>query len=231
MISIIIPTYNEAGTIGSTLENISNLNSKIEHEIIVADGSSIDKTREIAEKYSTVLISEKGKVIQLNSAAKKSNGEVLFFIHADMTIPTGALEEIEKKIDAGFDGGGFSNIFSKHNDKIKLLGRILNLRIINNDNKKNLVFFGDNGIFCKKSVFQKLGGFKNIPIMEDYDFSLRMKKIFLSTRILNPKLIVSSRRHVKSGFIKTRLQWIIIRRLYTLGVSPKILTKLYKDVR
>jgi len=231
MISIIIPTYNEAGTIEDTLENISNLNTKIEFEIIVADGSSVDSTKEIAEKYSTVLHSEKGKVIQLNNAFKKSSGDVLFFIPADTTIPEGALEEIDKRIEEGFDGGGFSNIFSKNNEKIKLLGRILNLRIFNNDHKNNLIFFGDNGIFCKKSVFHKLGGFKNIPIMEDYDFSMRMKKSYLSTRILHPKLIVSSRRHLKSGFIKTRLQWIIIRRLYILGVSPKTLIKLYKDVR
>ena len=67
--------------------------------------------------------------------------------------------------------------------------------------------------------------------MEDYDFSKRMRNQFRTVRILDPKLIMSPRRFVKNGFVRTRLQWIIIKRLYQLGVSPYFLVKLYKDVR
>ena len=232
MISIIIPTLNEETIIKSTLENLTLHTRDTSHEIIVSDGGSRDNTVTIAENFASIVRSEKGKSIQLNEGAKKATGDILFFVQADATVPKGALEAIELKIQTqGYDGGGFSNIFAEHNKKIKKLGRILNFRIFTNDHKGNLIFFGDNGIFCRREVFEGLGGFKLIPIMEDYDFSKRMRDRFRSVRILDPKLIVSPRRFVKNGFVKTRLQWIIIKRLYQLGVSPYTLVKLYKDVR
>jgi len=89
----------------------------------------------------------------------------------------------------------------------------------------------NNGIFAKRTVFETLGGFKAIPIMEDYDFSMRMHEQFRVVRVCEPKLVVSTRRHLKAGFIKTRMQWILIKRLYKLGVSPYALARWYRDVR
>ena len=232
MISIIIPTLNEELIIESTLENLRMCIRNTPHEIIVSDGGSCDKTVTIAEKFALVVKSEKGKAIQLNEGAKRAAGDILFFVQADTTIPKGALETIEVKIYIQrYDGGGFSNVFSEHNKKIKILGRILNFKIFTNDHQKNLIFFGDNGIFCKRELFNKLGGFNLIPIMEDYNFSKRMRDQFKAVRIMDPKLIMSSRRFVKDGFVKTRLLWIVIKRLYQLGISPYFLVKLYKDVR
>jgi rSAM/selenodomain-associated transferase 2 len=232
MISIIIPTLNEEIIIESTLKNIRMHILNTPHEIIVSDGGSRDKTVATAEKFALVVKSEKGKAIQLNEGAKRAAGDILFFVQADTTIPQGALETIESKIyKQGYDGGGFSNVFSEHNKKIKTLGRVLNFKIFTNDHQRNLIFFGDNGIFCKREVFDRLGSFKLIPIMEDYDFSKRMRDRFKAVRILDPKLIISPRRFVKNGFVRTRLQWIIIRRLYQIGISPYFLVKLYKDVR
>ena len=93
------------------------------------------------------------------------------------------------------------------------------------------IFYGDNGIFVKKKVFEQLKGFKEIPIMEDYDFSKRMRSGFKVKKITNTVITVSSRRHVKEGFIKTRFQWIMIRMLFSLGVSPFTLARWYKDSR
>jgi glycosyltransferase involved in cell wall biosynthesis len=167
MISIIIPTLNEEKIIRSTLENLSLFTRGRSYEIIVSDGGSQDYTVKIAKQYAKIVISKKGKAIQLNTGAKKAKGKILFFLPADITVPDGALEAIERKIfKQGYDGGGFSNVFSNYNNKIKTLGRIMNLRIFDNDNKRNLIFYGDNGIFCKKEVFNRLRGFKRIPIME-----------------------------------------------------------------
>lgn len=232
MISIVIPTYNEETVIETTLQNLKELECIAESEIIVADGGSSDKTVSIAKKYASVISSSKGKAIQLNTGARTAIGDILFFVHADMTLPKDALKVIEHKInDEGYSGGGFANVFSSYNEKIKLLGRLLNLRIINREQSDSKIFYGDNGIFVKKSIFEKLGGFKEIPIMEDYDFSVRLKKEFRAVKIDDPKIIVDSRRHINSGFIKTRVQWITIRKLYKLGVSPFLLAKWYKDVR
>lgn len=232
MISIIIPTYNEQTCIENTLRNIQRLQHEAAFEIIVSDGGSHDATVSIARKYARVVRSEKGKATQLNAAARIARGDILFFVHADMLLPSHTLRLIVQKVNfEDYDGGGFSNKFSSHTRKIKVLGRILNMRVFDNDHSRNTAFFGDNGIFVKKNVFEALGGFKPIPIMEDYDFSRRMKERFKVIRIQEPRLVLSPRRHLKSGFVKTRLQWIIIKRLYLIGVSPDRLVKWYRDVR
>lgn len=232
MISIIIPAYNEESCIEKTLQNIAELECFDNCEIIVVDGGSEDKTQSISKKYARVINSSKGKAIQQNKGAKAAGGDILFFVHADMTLPKNVLNIVYETIDVnGFDGGGFANEFTEHNKKIKKLGRILNLRFQNIEQSDENIFYGDNGIFVKKRVYEELGGFKEIPIMEDYDFSMRMKKNYRTKKINEPKILVDSRRHIKVGFIKTRMQWIIIRKLYRLGVSPFLLSKLYKDVR
>lgn len=231
MISIIIPTYNESAAIEKTLRHLSELTCEEDKEIIIADGGSIDSTIEIGCRYATIVKSEKGKAKQLNAGAKQSTGDLLFFVHADMFVPEAAMAAILLQIKEGYDGGGFANRFDQHNDKIKLIGRILNLRIVNREQSDSCIFYGDNGIFVKKKVFEELGGFTEIPIMEDYDFSIRMKNRFKVKQIKFPKLILSARRHVEAGFFKTRIQWILIRKLYKLGISPFKLAKWYADIR
>ena len=232
MISIIILTYNEATCIQNTLENLKQLKCRVPVEMLLADGGSTDSTIEIAKKYARIVKSEKGKAKQMNAAAKVASGEVLFFVHADMIFHENTLEAICKQIEEGFDGGGFANVFDDFNPKIKSLGTIFNFRFLNNKEQSDRnIFYGDNGIFVKKETFEKLGGFKELPIMEDFDFSVRMRSRFKVRKIQEPKLIVSARRHIKAGFFKTRLQWIIIKKLYLLGVSPHLLAKWYKDVR
>lgn len=232
MISIILPAYNEEIYIEKALRNIYELDCFDECEIIVVDGGSTDKTKNISKKYSRTIVTEKGKGIQQNAGAKEAKGDILFFVHADMTLPKNILKVIDHLINtSGYDGGGFLNEFSSFNKKIKRLGRILNFRIINKEQSERKIFYGDNGIFVKKKVFNKLGGFKEIPIMEDYDFSKRMKNKYDVIAVNNPKIIVDPRRHLKAGFVKTRLLWIIIRRLYKAGVPPFLLSKLYKDIR
>lgn len=232
MISIIIPTYNESRAIEKTLAQLNKISCTEEKEIIVADGGSTDNTVEIASLYAKVLHCKKGKSHQLNDGAKQAKGEILFFVQADMFVPEGALQSICNQLQEGFDGGGFANEFDAYNKKIKLLGTILNFRFLNNKEQSDRgIFYGDNGIFVRKVVFEKLGGFKEIPIMEDYDFSVRMKKQFKVKQIKFPKLILSARRHVEAGFIKTRILWILIRKFYKWGVSPFRLAKWYTDIR
>jgi len=232
MISIIIPTYNEESVIEKTLQNLKKIDGIAETEIIVVDGRSSDRTVSIAKNYANVISSAKGKAIQLNAGARAASGDILFFVHADMTLPPNVLKVIEKKIVREVcDGGGFASEFSSHNKKIKTLGRLMNFRIINKEQSDKKIFYGDNGIFVKKTVFEKLGGFREIPIMEDYDFSIRLKKEYRVVKIDEPKIIVNPRRHINAGFIKTRFQWIVIRKLYKLGVSPFLLARWYKDVR
>lgn len=232
MISIIIPTYNEGSIIEKTLRQLRNISCKSEKEIIISDGGSADNTIEIASQYATVVRCEKGKAKQMNAGAKYAKGKFFFFVHADMFVPNGALTAICNQVEDGFDGGGFANEFDFHNKKIKLLGRVMNFRFFRNSEQSDrCIFYGDNGIFVKREAFEKLGGFKEISIMEDYDFSVRMKNKFRVKQVKFPKLVVSARRHLEAGFFKTRMQWILIKKLYLLGIPPHTLAKWYADIR
>jgi GT2 family glycosyltransferase len=168
----------------------------------------------------------------MNDAAKAARGDILFFVHADMKLAENTLTVIQKHIGLGYDGGGFANLFDEYNDKIKNIGTWMNFRFFNiKEQSDKGIFYGDNGIFVKRNVLDNLLGFKEIPIMEDYDFSRRMRQNFKVIKIKQPPIIISARRHIKTGFLKTRFQWIAIRRLYQWGVSPKMLARLYGDIR
>lgn len=233
MISIIIPTYNEESVIEDTLQGIFRLRSEASFEVIVADGGSRDRTASIARRHAALVSSAKGKAIQLNEGALAARGDILFFVHADLWLPEGTLRRVDEWINVlGYDAGGFSNVFSAHNQRIKLLGRMFHLEFLNReDDVHNTLFFGDNGIFVRKAVFDVLGGFRPLPIMEDFDFSKRLSERFRVARILEPKLVASPRRQLKAGFVKTHLQWLLIKRLFLWGVPAPLLARWYADVR
>jgi rSAM/selenodomain-associated transferase 2 len=235
-ISIIIPAYNEATVIENTLVQIIGLKEKYKLEIIVADGGSKDSSVLLAKKYARVIAAEKGKSKQLNAGAAVARGEILFFVHADMLVPDEALRVILETVkERGFDGGGFDNIYDKLNKRIKLVSAAIFLSLFSSRRKGQEeiqpILYGDNGIFIKASVFRKVEGFKEIPIMEDYDLSKRLNRHYKMLKLYEPKLIVSSRRLLKSGIFKTVFTWLLVQKLYKAGVSPNFLFRLYRDVR
>ncbi len=105
----------------------------------------------------------------MNPGADHARGDILWFLFSHVRVPSGALDEIERVIiDWGFDGGGFSNEFTRHTTVIKTVGRILDFRIRDLDKNPNCTrFFGDNGIFVRRNVFARLGGFAEVPLFED----------------------------------------------------------------
>ena len=233
MISAIIVAHNEEAHIETVINELKKQQYSGSCEIILADGQSSDHTVALAKKNNIRSVScRKGKAKQMNDAAKIAKGDILFFVHADMQLSEKTFSTIQQKIDQGFDGGGFSNRFNTHNRRIKKLGTLLNFRFFDRREQSDKgIFYGDNGIFVKREVFDALDGFKEIPIMEDYDFSKRANALYNFITIKHPQIILSARRHIKVGFLKTRFQWIIIRKLYQWGVSPEKLANWYGDVR
>ena len=232
LISIIIPTLNEVKRLPRCIARIRAVaDAEGPIEIIVVDGGSSDGTERHAHLADKFIQNRRGRSIQCNAGAKNAEGTILFFLHATISVPVGALTAIRESVRDKFVGGGFNNRFVGIDEKTLRLRKFLSFGAPNSDHENNLKFYGDNGIFVCKDVFNALKGFKEIEIMEDYDFSKRLRKNYPVRRILEPRLVVSPRRQIRNGLLKTRLQWIAIHTLYNLGAPPKLLKRLYSDTR
>ncbi|KRQ85798.1 N-glycosyltransferase [Caloramator mitchellensis] len=224
MVSIIIPVLNEEKNIERLCNNLKILEGS--KEIVFVDGGSTDSTVKIASRYGKVLISPKGRAIQMNIGAINTLGDILWFVHADSLLNPNSLSEIDKTIKSGYIGGAFKMFFYDYTSPfLKYIEKTSNLRA-----KILKLYFGDQGIFIRKDIFLESGGFPNIPIMEDLQFSLNIKK-YGKFKLVNCNIGTSSRRFINRGVIKTFLLMQKLKLLYFIGVPPEKLQILYRDER
>lgn len=224
MVSVICPIYNEEKILSENSFLFQKLSSR--SELIFVDGGSIDKSREIARQFGVVLEAGKGRAVQMNSGAVSANNEILLFLHADTTVSKDALAAIEAGIiENGYAGG----CLTQRIDKKGLIFRLIELQG-NIRARLTKEFYGDQGIFVKKSVFLKIGGFPEVPIMEDVLFTRRLRD-FGKTVVLPDKIFVSARRWESRGVIRTFLLYIWIILLFRFRYPLDKLKRLYDDLR
>lgn len=196
MVSIIIPTYNEEKIITALQENLAKL--KGEYEIIFAD-SGDDKTFELIKTNYKIkkIKSEKGRAKQMNAGAKLAVGDYLWFLHADSEVNPESILAIE---NSNAEVGCFKLRFVEKDFRLKVISILTNIRgrICN-------LAFGDRGVFIKRELFFEMQCFTEIPLMEDYDFSIRLNKKNKKIKVLNLFITTSGRRFKKNGVIKTIL--------------------------
>lgn len=230
MVSIIIPTYNEAGCIAATLGRLGEVRGNF--EVIVADGSSTDGTRERVQELIPrfpqllrIVKTPRNRAIQLNSAAQTAKGDALMFLHADVTVPATAVEVLEQclKTDSVI-GGNFQITFEGNTPVERFFTWVYRVR------RPFGIYYGDSGIFVRRAVFKRLKGFKPIPIMDDYEFIRRLERAG-PTACLEPALSVSDRRWEVQGLFPTLVSWVWIQTLYSLGVPAEYLARWYGPVR
>ncbi len=226
MISIIIPTYNEAKKIGETINDLLNSDDKENiYEIIIADGGSNDNTAGIAQnlKASTIILSGKNRAAQLNAGASIAAGEILFFLHADSTLSHGYSGKILEAVNNKYHSGCFRLLFDYDHWFLKANAWFTRFNV-------NAIRFGDQGLFVSKDVFIKCGGYnETLSLMEDQEIIHRLKK-YASFKVINAYIKTSARKYISNGIYKTQGTFFVIWLLYYLGTSQKRLLKLYRKL-
>ena len=222
-ISVIIPTLNEAQNIRATL---APLRHPAFGEVLVADGGSLDRTVAEAAPAAKVLTAPTGRARQMNTGAATASGDVLLFLHADTLLPPTAADDIIATLaDPRVVGGHFNARITPDHGLLWLVGRMMSWRA-----RLTGIATGDQAIFVRRDVFEQLGGFPDIPLMEDIAFSRRLKQAG-RVAALRSCVMTSGRRWEQHGAARTILLMWWLRLLFFLGVSPDRLKHLYQDAR
>jgi rSAM/selenodomain-associated transferase 2 len=225
MISIITPIFNEEKNIKSFVSHLGSLDG--DFELIMVDGGSSDHTVEEVQKCIRsfnhkliLLLSQRGRAIQMNKGAKIARGDILFFLHVDCVLVKDALTIMEKvTYDNNTAGGGFKQAFSNPDFFLKFQSDIGNIRA-----GLTQVFFGDYGIFIRKEVFKKIGGFDDIPFLEDVEICRKAKRYGRLLQV-DRKIVTSPRRYFKKGKVRLTIAFILANLFNSIGWRPGFLWK------
>jgi rSAM/selenodomain-associated transferase 2 len=226
-ISAITPMLDEERGIEAHLRRLARLPGL--HEVIVVDGGSSDRSREIAASVGgvTMLRTRAGRALQMNAGAAAATGDVLLFVHADVTLPASAAEHVERALaDQGVVAGGFLTWTVPAAGGVPL-GPLLHLADLRS--RYSGVPYGDQALFVRRAVFDRLGGFDDLPLMEDVDLSRRLRREGRIARV-SERVIVSGRRFQARPVTYTLMVNIYPLR-FRLGVPAGVLARFYGKVR
>jgi rSAM/selenodomain-associated transferase 2 len=219
-LTIVLPVLNEAAIIVAALQALAPLRAR-GAEIIVADGGSRDGTARLAEPLATRVITvRRGRGAAMNAGAALAGGDALLFLHADTTLPDAADRLLAAALSHRAWGRFDLRIAGRH-PLLAVVARMINLR-----SRLTGVATGDQAIFVSRASFDKVGGFPDLPLMEDIAMSRRLKRLCRPFCIAAP-VVTSGRRWERNGVLRTILLMWRLRLSYYLGVEPELLAELY----
>jgi len=222
-ISIIIPVLNEAEVLVTHLQKLQAVRVQ-GHEIIMIDGGSKDESQYLAKsQVDHLLISKRGRALQMNKGAEVASGDVLLFLHVDTVLPDDGIAAIINRINPGQEAWGRFDVCLSGNRKLfRVIETMMNWR-----SRISGIATGDQAIFITRHLFQRMHGFADIPLMEDVELCRRLKKT-QSPVCLSQRVTTSSRRWELDGVFKTIWLMWRLRLAYWLGVDPSTLARQYR---
>ncbi|MFQ5661345.1 MAG: TIGR04283 family arsenosugar biosynthesis glycosyltransferase [Gammaproteobacteria bacterium] len=221
IISVIIPTLNEADTIVDCLNPLQILR-RHGHELIIVDGGSSDDTVTLAAPLCDRIIrSDKGRARQMNAGAGAAVGDIFLFLHADTIIPFAVADLLENRVQCDSAWGRFDVRLSGTQPLLRTIEFFMNVR-----SRLTGIATGDQAIFVTRVLFRKVGGFPDIELMEDIELSKKLKR-YCPALCLADRVITSSRRWEQRGIIRTVWKMWSLRLRYLCGANPVLLAKDY----
>lgn len=225
LLSIIIPTFNEAPRIAALIRALRALPGPA-REIIVSDGGSSDETARFAHKSGAIVVeTARGRGAQLNAGAQIASGEILWFVHADARLHQRSLDYLQRCArDARIYGGNFRLRFKADNWASHLFARIARQQ------RRLGLYYGDSGIWVQREVFAALKGYRHLPLFEDYDFARRLENyahLRDAQTALAPLPITVSSRRFREKPLRILGQWLWLQTLFCCGVPPEHLAQSY----
>ncbi len=222
LVTVIVPTLDEGQALPGLLDHLDALRGR--WEVVVADGGSSDDTVEIAHARGVRIVQTPGgRPRQLNAAARAASGEMLLFLHADSRLPASAYTSLTS-VSVGIGGGNFALRFDGDDRFARVLSAVYAFQ------RRFGFYYGDSSVWVRREMFDRLGGYRELPIMDDYDFVRRLEATGRTECLPGPAR-TSDRRWRAMGVPRTLLIWGAIRWLYVAGVSPVRLARLYRRVR
>ncbi len=239
MVSVVIPAYNEEKALPHTLREL--LSQRGDLEVIVVDGDSMDRTRAIIESFGFIdrardvrrssdvarftIRAPKGRALQMNAGAREATGDWLLFLHADTVLPGDAIQRLnEMEADHSIQAGGFMHRFSGDDWRLKLISFLDNFRCT-----RSRIIYGDQALFVRRALFERVGGFPNRPILEDVALCERLLSV-TTLLLLSPPVVTDARKFLKMGVWRSffRVLLIILHVEFHLPVLPRAF---FEDIR
>lgn len=219
-VSIVVPVLDEAAIIDGSVRRLRR--TFADCELVVVDGGSTDTTADRAARHARVLQTPAGRATQMNAGARATHGEVLWFVHADSVIAPGALAQIRAVLaDATTVGGGLTLRFDKRSVALDYLAWSSNHRA-----RRLHWIFGDQAMFIRRSVFEEIGGFPSLPLMEDLEISRRLRRRGALT-LVPATSTASARRLEQHGVWRMVIFMQYLKALYLAGASPASIARQY----